>query len=288
MVWKLPNIVSGSMIRRKDRGMWGILGPEVSFYFPNLYGMKDTIEQQLRDIEKEHHVEILYACESGSRAWGFASPDSDYDVRFIYVQPAHRYLSIREGRDFIELPVNQLLDINGWDIKKALQLFLKSNGPLYEWLQSPIVYKEEGGFARELSSLMPSYFSRRAGCHHYLSMARNAFENELQGERVKLKKYFYALRPALACRWIIERQAVPPMEFAILRTGVEGKDWQAAVDDLLARKQEADEKALTDAVPVLQDWLEQTLDHYKKKGDEIPALKNDTEELDRLFRKYIG
>jgi len=266
----------------------GYFGAEDSFYFPNLYDMKDTIEQQLGDIEKEHHVKILYACESGSRAWGFASPDSDYDVRFIYVQPTHRYLSIRERKDVIELPVNHLLDINGWDIRKALQLFLKSNGPLYEWLQSPIVYKEEGGLAHEMRNLMPIYFSHRAGCHHYFSMARNAFENELQGGRVKLKKYFYALRPALACRWIIERQAVPPMEFAILRSLVDDEGWQSAVDDLLTRKQGADEKALTDAVPILHDWLEQNLDHCKRQGDEIPALKNDTEEMDGLFRKYIG
>jgi len=128
--------------------------------------MEEVIQEHIRDIEKERHVRILYACESGSRAWGFASPDSDYDVRFIYVQPVNHYLSIRERKDVIELPVNQLLDINGWDIRKALQLFLKSNGPLYEWLQSPIVYKEENGFAQKLRSLMPAYFSHRAGCHH--------------------------------------------------------------------------------------------------------------------------
>src|ERR1044072_9601128 len=102
--------------------------------------MQEIIQQQIRNIEKEHHVRILYACESGSRAWGFASPDSDYDVRFIYTRRADDYLSISERRDVIELPVNEVLDIGGWDIRKALQLFLKSNAPLYEWLQSPVVY----------------------------------------------------------------------------------------------------------------------------------------------------
>jgi uncharacterized protein len=129
--------------------------------------MQQEIDQQIKTIEKSHGVQVLYACESGSRAWGFASPDSDYDVRFIYVQPRKNYLSIHDRRDVIELPVNEILDINGWDIRKALQLFLKSNAPLYEWLQSPIVYQQETDFAAELRGLMPSYFSKRAGCHHY-------------------------------------------------------------------------------------------------------------------------
>jgi hypothetical protein len=180
--------------------------------------MTDLIQQKINNIEHNNQVRVLFACESGSRAWGFASPDSDYDVRFIYMQPRDNYLSIREQKDVIELPVTQELDVNGWDIRKALQLFLKSNGPLYEWLQSPIIYKEETGFANELRGLMHNYFSLRAGCHHYFSMARNTFESDLQGELVKLKKYFYALRPALACTWIIDRSSVPPMEFRVLRT----------------------------------------------------------------------
>jgi uncharacterized protein len=114
--------------------------------------MNQDINQQLTTIEQTQNVRILYACESGSRAWGFASPDSDYDVRFIYLQPRANYLSIYDRRDVIDLPVNAVLDINGWDIRKTLQLFYKSNGALYEWLQSPIVYKEEPGFAAELRS----------------------------------------------------------------------------------------------------------------------------------------
>src|ERR1700744_3548568 len=156
--------------------------------------MTETILQTINTLEKENQVQILFACESGSRAWGFASTDSDYDVRFIYIQPRDHYFSIRERRDVIELPVDELLDVNGWDIRKALQLFLKSNCPLYEWLQSPIVYKETTGFAKELRDLMPAYFSHRAGGHHYLSMVRNTFENDLQSETVRIKKYFYALR----------------------------------------------------------------------------------------------
>jgi len=249
--------------------------------------MKRIIQEKLDGIELHNGVKILYACESGSRAWGFASPDSDYDVRFIYMQSRNHYLSIRERSDVIELPVNEVLDIGGWDCRKALQLFLKSNAVLYEWLQSPIVYKEATGFASELRGLMDVYFSRRAGGHHYLSMARNTFENDLQGGLVRLKKYFYALRPALACLWITERAGVPPMEFGVLRTLVADRGWNEAVDELLERKKGVDEKFMMTPVPELQEWTRQTLEYCKEKIDRIPPVKYDTEQLDELFRKYI-
>jgi uncharacterized protein len=250
--------------------------------------MKQEIDEQIRAIEAQYSVRVLFACESGSRAWGFASPDSDYDVRFIYSQPKEQYLSIRERRDVIELPVNEVLDVNGWDIRKALQLFLKSNGPLYEWLQSPIIYKEGTNFARELRKLMPDYFSLRAGCHHYLSMTRNTFEYDLQGGQVKLKRYFYALRPALACRWILERKTVPPVEFHHLRTLVTDAAWQDAVDDLLKKKMQAEEKAFIAPVAFLQQWLAHVVTESKVEADALPVLTNDTDQLDGLFRKYIG
>ncbi len=102
--------------------------------------MENKIKIQLKKIEREHKVKILYAIESGSRVWGFASQDSDFDVRFIYVHHKDWYLSIESKRDVIEMPLEGDLDINGWDLTKALGLFRKSNPPLYEWLQSPIVY----------------------------------------------------------------------------------------------------------------------------------------------------
>lgn len=250
--------------------------------------MNDIILQKLQAIEQEKQVKIIYACESGSRAWGFASPDSDYDVRFIYARPAESYLSIIERPDVIELPVDEVLDINGWDIRKALQLFLKSNAPLYEWLQSPIVYATNGELEKELGKLAPAYFSSRAGCHHYFSMARNVFENDLQAGEVKLKKYFYALRPALAGLWIMENQTVPPMEFGKLRTLVADKEWHAVVDQLLEEKKRANERELRPAIPLLQEWIRRVLENSKEKVANMPVVKRDTQELDVLFRKLIG
>ncbi|SHL59568.1 hypothetical protein SAMN05444266_104113 [Chitinophaga jiangningensis] len=250
--------------------------------------MEPTIQQQLTHIEQQEGVRIVLAIESGSRAWGFASPDSDYDVRFLYMRPGREYLSIRDRKDVIELPVDEVLDINGWDIRKALQLFLKSNSPLYEWLQSPIIYREDTGFAAELRGLMNEYYSHRSGCHHYFSMARNTFEQSLQSPEVKLKKYFYALRPLLAGLWILDKQTVPPMVFSTLRTLITDPEWHQAVDALLLRKQSADEKTLVAPVPYLQQWIATQLAEGLERANNISPVQHTTAQLDEIFRKYIS
>jgi predicted nucleotidyltransferase len=250
--------------------------------------MEELIQQKIKELEQSHQVKILYACESGSRAWGFPSPDSDFDVRFIYTRHKDSYLSITEQRDVIDPPVDEELDVSGWDIRKGLQLFLKSNAPLYEWLKSPIVYQEETDFRQTLTGLMEKYFSPRSGCHHYLSMAHNTFTNELEGETVKVKKYFYVLRPLLACQWILAGKGVPPVEFATLRTLITDPAIQTAIDQLMDVKVKSDEHTTIAPVPALHQWIAGTLEECKHQSAELPAVRNDTVELDGLFRKYIA
>ncbi|PTQ98274.1 hypothetical protein C8P68_103435 [Mucilaginibacter yixingensis] len=247
----------------------------------------DTILQKLLELEQHQNIKILYACESGSRAWGFASPDSDFDVRFIYTRSVNDYLGITELPDNVGLPVNEVLDISGWDIKKALKLFLKSNSTLYEWLQSPIVYQGDATFVDDLRKLMPVYFSLRASANHYLSMAHNTLRDDLQSERVKLKRYFYALRPALACLWIVEKQTVPPMEFQHLRVLLTASKIQNAIDELLERKKIADEKALIPPVLELNQWLSDTLDYCKEQIPALASEKKYPDKLNNIFRTYI-
>lgn len=249
--------------------------------------MTETILQKLLELEQLENIKILYACESGSRAWGFASPDSDFDVRFIYARPINDYLGITDFPDNVGLPVNEVLDIGGWDIKKALKLFLKSNSTLYEWLQSPIVYKADSTFADDLRKLMSQYFSLRSGANHYLSMAQNTLKDDLQDEQVKLKRYFYALRPALACLWIVEKKSVPPMEFEHLRMMITNNEVQNAINELLERKKIADEKAMITPVPLLNQWLSDTLDCCKKHIPMLSSEKKHSDELNNIFRKYI-
>jgi len=254
----------------------------------NLPPMFQIIQQKLHELEQQHDIKILYACESGSRAWGFPSPDSDYDVRFIYARNKNEYLNIVESKDVIDLPVNEVLDIGGWDIKKALKLFLKSNSPLYEWLQSPVIYEDRSGFAQELRLLMPKYYSLRAGGNHYLSMAFNTVNNDLQGSEVKIKRYFYALRSTLACKRICEKQSVPPMEFDYLRVLVDDEQFQLNIDELLKMKIVSDEKTLIKSIALIDKWLNGTLATCKETLSQIPSNHQKTEELNEIFRKYIS
>ena len=145
--------------------------------------MRELIISKLKQIEKDYNVRVLLAVESGSRAWGFASPDSDYDVRFIYVRPEKEYLRLEDVRDVIELPINDELDINGWDLQKTLRLLYRSNPTLFEWFSSPIVYVETE-FAKQFREIMIGYFSTKKSLYHYISMAESNYRDYLKGEMV--------------------------------------------------------------------------------------------------------
>lgn len=177
--------------------------------------MEELIKSKLKEIEEKENVKILHCVESGSRAWGFASPDSDYDVRFIYVRPREFYLRLDKTRDVIEWQLDDTLDISGWDISKALSLLYKSNPTLFEWNSSPIVYKTTKEW-ESVSNIINKYFVAKSGLYHYLSTAKSNYREYLKGETVRFKKYFYVLRPLLACKWIIARGTPPPMLFSEL------------------------------------------------------------------------
>src|SRR5947209_15579705 len=203
------------------------------------------VRDALARLEAERNVRVLFACESGSRAWGFASRDSDYDVRFLYVHQRDWYLSVEDRRDVIEQPLTDELDVSGWELRKALRLLRKSNPPLLEWLQSPVVYRANAAFTVEFGALAAEFYSPRRCFAHYLHMAAGNWRQYLAGrEQVSLKKYLYVFRPLLACRWI-ERQLGPaPMLFAQLVEGVlDEAEERAALQELVARKQAGDELA---------------------------------------------
>lgn len=176
--------------------------------------MEHHIKNKLLEIEKSHNIKILYACETGSRAWGFASPDSDYDVRIIYMHEPDWYLSLSDSKDTFELMLDDgELDITGWDFKKCLKLLWKSNGALLERLQSPVVYRDTEGFIPKFQSYADKCFTPAATLHHYSGMAKTSYSDITGKENIKLKKLFYALRAALACKWILEKDSIPPIVF---------------------------------------------------------------------------
>lgn len=252
--------------------------------------MEGEIFESIRDIENKHQVKVVYACESGSRAWGFPSQDSDYDVRFIYVCTVDRYLSVFEQRDVIEEPITDLLDVNGWDLKKALKLMYKSNPALLEWLQSPIVYVQQYTVADKLREISEKYFSGIASFHHYYSMAKGNYRKYLQGDEVKIKKYFYVLRPIFACMWILKYGNMPPMLFDELMGGVlEDAALMADVQQLLERKRAGEEMDLEPPIPSIKQFIEFQFDNLTSRATELKtAHSKSINDLEKLFQNSLS
>lgn len=245
--------------------------------------MRETILSKLNEIENRENVKILLAVESGSRAWGFASPDSDYDVRFIYVRPKADYLRLEKTRDVIELPIEGELDINGWDLDKTLRLLHGSNPTLFEWFSSPIVYRETS-FAEEFRSVMQRYFSSKRGLSHYLSMASKNYREYLKGDIVKAKKYFYVLRPVLACRWILEKGTPPPMLFSELMEAELDPALLPEVNRLLDLKMNAPEIKTIPKIQSINRYLDSSIEEVRSRIVQLPEGTNHGwEELNQLF-----
>jgi uncharacterized protein len=252
--------------------------------------MIDEIKHELSRLEGEHDVQILLAVESGSRAWGFASTDSDWDVRYIYVHRRDWYLRIDQYKDSQEVILPNDIDLAGWELRKALGLFRKSNPPMLEWLRSPIIYLEQFSTAKRLRKLSEEYFNPRSCMYHYLSMAKGNF-NEFLRDRdlVKIKKYFYVLRPVLACDWIRTKNTFPPMEFEkLVESQVSDSEVRNAIDRLLVRKIAGEELNEEPRVEVLNEFLREKVEYYSSTVGEIDAIdRPQTEILDQLFRDTL-
>lgn len=242
--------------------------------------MRDKINQVLDEIQRQHQVKILYAAESGSRAWGFASTDSDYDVRFIYVHRPEWYLRLQKQRDVIELPVTPVLDVNGWDIQKMLRLLYRSNPTLFEWASSPEVYDTTPYF-ESIRPVIEGYFQAKPGLYHYLSMAKKNYREYLKGDIVRGKKYFYVLRPILACRWILDHNCPPPMLFEHLledqlpreKTGNE-TEVRKAIDELLLWKRDAVESGQVRRISVLNRFIEEQIPLLEERIAALPSRRD--------------
>lgn len=245
--------------------------------------MKNIILEKIKEIERTENVKILHCIESGSRAWGFASPDSDYDVRFIYIRPIEDYLRLDKKRDVIEYELNDVYDISGWDIYKALSLMYKSNPTLFEWIQSPIVYYTTDEF-QSFAKLSDEYFSKMESIYHYLNTAKRTVKEHLTTETVKLKKYFYVLRPLLCCKWIMEYNKKPPMLFSDLCQKYLTGEIKDAVDKLAAIKINSCETAYGEHVKIIDDYIENEISAIENYLSTISREKyNSYDKLNELF-----
>ncbi|PZF74369.1 nucleotidyltransferase domain-containing protein [Taibaiella soli] len=248
--------------------------------------MNTTILNELAAIEAAYNIRILYACESGSRAWGFPSPDSDYDVRFIYTSPYKSYLSINDSKDHLSFPINSELDVYGWDLKKVLQLMYKSNTTPFEWLQSPMIYREEAGFRDELWSLCGAYFSQRSNIHHYLGIAKGALETLTDEGTIKIKSLFYVLRPLLSAKWCLERNGIAPMTIEPLLTLMPDK-MKTMTQELIALKANAAEALMVTVNDDLLRHIKTEYNYCSTASSDLPRNQFDAEKLNDCFFKTI-
>ena len=214
--------------------------------------MKEEIISHIEELEEKEGIRILLAVESGSRAWGFPSPDSDFDVRIIYIRPQDWYLSIGSKKESIEYFHGDLLDISGWDIQKALRLSAKSNATLFEWNQSPILYKEQPDFRKEFAECYQTFFQPRHALNHYKGIAKNAWSSLDGKKEIKLKRLFYVIRPLLAAKWVILKDEIPPMNIEPLLELVESKETRIKIEQLIQLKSTQTE-AYTHT---LEAWIE--------------------------------
>jgi predicted nucleotidyltransferase len=256
---------------------------------------QQIIQQKLRDIGKNNNVRILFAVESGSRAWGFPSINSDYDVRFVYARSKDEYLSVKQYRDVIETDITDEpslgapLDLNGWDIRKALQLAIKSNATLIEWLQSPIRYYADVNVMNDVLKLTQEISNLEIIKDHYYAIARNAWEQIEKDTEVKVKLYCYALRPALALQWISQCNDMPPMDMKSLCAGlIKNADFSQEISDLIVRKSTAQESDLISHYPLIDCFIKSILEQQKDRFKEKTVHEENILKADIFFRKIIG
>jgi predicted nucleotidyltransferase len=247
--------------------------------------MKEKIQQFLRQIESEKSIEILLACETGSRAWGFPSPDSDYDVRFIYKHQTNWYLSLNSKKDTIEkMYQNNEFDLSGWDLRKSLNLLWKSNPPILERIQSPIIYISDNDFLLRINELATKVYSKIAAMYHYLSMSKKMYSEIHNNESVKLKKLFYALRTATACKWIEEKEEIPPIVFQTMLEQLDIKSQlKQRIFELIELKATKNENYLHHEEIEINHFIENCITQADKIANTLPASKGNIEELNSFF-----
>ncbi len=250
--------------------------------------LQKKILSELNKIEKEFDVKILYACESGSRGWGFPSKNSDYDVRFIYSRTPDYYFSLFAERDVIELPIEDDLDINGWDIKKTLILFYRSNPALLEWISSPIIYLDRFGFRKNLWNLIPEYFSYTACFYYYMHMAQKNYKEFRKNKNQNIKEVFYVLRPVLACRWLTVEKKVVPMAFEeLLKLSAIENKLKKEIEVLIQIKKGFSEKDSYHIPEGINVFLQDEIDRFEDVDIPQKQKRSNTQNLDKFFRETV-
>jgi len=252
--------------------------------------MKEKIIKKIQEIESEKGIKVLLACETGSRGWGFPSPNSDYDIRLIYVHQRDWYISVSEKKDTIELMLEDGdLDITGWELRKTLRLLAKSNASLLERIHSPIVYLAEEVFVEEIKLLSQELYSPIATMHHYLSLAKKCMHDIEQEHEMKLKRFFYALRCSLACKWIMDKKSNPPLLFMKMVDELEfGLEIKNQIKELVVLKSQKNEEYLHEREDGLIQFMKGILKSAEQRFKDLKGARNKKMDLDSFLRRWVN
>lgn len=249
--------------------------------------MKEQIQEKLKEIEKTENITVLYAAETGSRAWGHANENSDYDIRFIYKRnDISEYLVLENFEDVMQFEEGEF-DFAGWDVKKALHLHFKSNPNLREWLISPVVYvPDEIGIFRDFDDFNPEILR-----HHYYGLAYKTYRKYIAGSDVRdlkiVKKTLYVIRCTLAWK-LLDNGIMPRMDFCEL---IEKSDVSDELKDAIMTLRNAYSTLTVDEVSdetfeMIHVWIGQSFDDFSKKPFRAP--KRNIEDYNRRFLEIIG
>jgi predicted nucleotidyltransferase len=252
---------------------------------------RQTIIDEIEAIEADCGVRVLYACESGSRAYGFASPDSDYDVRFVYQRPVRDYLQLSRPKDTIGRPISDGLDIVGWDLSKFLTLMGKSNPSVFEWLGSPVVYRMDTAF-RMTDSIAAMCFDPVRIAHHYLGMLASDSQTHLRGDYVDPKRYLHMVREVMSCRWVLETYEPVPVDFGMLlerSEGLAGADFRSISESLAHDRIDMPKGALMPRDHELESLIGHEITDLRAKLSLMePHVMPQSEEIASVWAKMLG
>ena len=241
--------------------------------------MKVKIKKILKDIEKEMNVKIVFAVESGSRAWGMESENSDYDVRFVYARSPEEYVAIDSPSDVISRHFSKdgirmgaegcFIDIQGFDIMKFCRMLWSSNPTCIEWLRSNIIYYGEQN--KVFKNFVENQFKPISLYYHYKSMCRQNYLKYLKsGNLITYKKYLYAMRGLVNARWVAFYETLPPIDFPEVLVKINKKD--EVIDGRII-------KELQKIIKLKKESKERDIvKNYKRIDEYIESfLKDDTE-----------
>ncbi len=255
----------------------------------------DAISSELLYIERNQDVRVLYACDAGSRTWGYESPDSDYDVKFVYIRPLKSYLGLGKTPDTLDwriesgnIDLKGDFDGSGWDICKFLRLMRTSNPSVFEWLSSDAIYREDSEWYR-VRKASRDCFSPKKIAYHYYGMAKNQDFKHIKSGRVTRKKYMYIIRSILAARWALRRYAPAPMDLKTLLDAHLEPYLRPVVDDLLASRADEPEGTIIKRIKDLDEWIDESLTEINHSASMLASReKADIDELNAIFFTFLG